>query len=107
MNLRRRSPATRRRKRRALAADRLRALARLAFAATLGLGSDECYTIVVSRRLDLSYFDHPPLHRWNAHFAALVFGESAATRLPFVVLFAATGWLPFALRAACSARAPA
>ena len=73
------------------------ALARLALAATLGLGVDEAYTIVVSRRLDLSYFDHPPLHQWIAHYAALAFGENAATRLPFVALFAATGWLTFAL----------
>ena len=73
------------------------ALARLAFAAALGPGFDESYTIVVARRLDLSYFDHPPLHQWIAHFAALALGEGAATRLPFVLLFAATGWLMFAL----------
>ena len=34
-------------------------------------GFDEAYTLVISRRLDLSYFDHPPLHQWIAHFAAL------------------------------------
>ncbi len=51
----------------------------------------------MARRLDLSYFDHPPLHQWIAHFAALAFGEGAATRLPFIALFAATGWLIFAL----------
>jgi len=73
------------------------ALARLAFAAALGPGYDESYTIVVARRLDLSYFDHPPLHQWIAHFAALALGEGAATRLPFVALFAVTGWLTFAL----------
>jgi 4-amino-4-deoxy-L-arabinose transferase-like glycosyltransferase len=73
------------------------ALARLAFAAALGPGFDESYTIVVARRLDLSYFDHPPLHQWIAHFAALALGEGAATRLPFVALFAATGWLTFTL----------
>ncbi len=73
------------------------ALARLALAATLGPGFDEAYTIVVARRLDLSYFDHPPLHHWIAHYAALAFGEGAATRLPFIALFAATGWLTFAL----------
>lgn len=73
------------------------ALARLALAATLGPGFDEAYTIVVARRLDLSYFDHPPLHQWIAHFAALAFGEGAPTRLPFIALFALTGWLTFAL----------
>ena len=36
------------------------------------------YTIVVARRLDLSYFDHPPLHQWIAHFAALILGEGTA-----------------------------
>jgi 4-amino-4-deoxy-L-arabinose transferase-like glycosyltransferase len=83
--------------RNALAAIAAFALARLAFAAALGPGFDESYTIVVARRLDLSYFDHPPLHQWIAHFAALALGEGAATRLPFVALFAATGWLTFAL----------
>jgi len=83
--------------RRALALLAVFALTRLAFAAALGPGYDESYTIVVARRLDLSYFDHPPLHQWIAHFAALALGEGAATRLPFVVMFAATGWLMFAL----------
>ena len=73
------------------------ALARVALAAALGPGFDESYTIVVARRLDLSYFDHPPLHQWIAHFAALAFGEGVWTRLPFIALFAATGWLLFAL----------
>jgi 4-amino-4-deoxy-L-arabinose transferase-like glycosyltransferase len=73
------------------------ALARLALAALLGPGFDEAYTIAVARRLDLSYFDHPPLHQWIAHFAALALGEGAPTRAPFIALFAATGWLMFAL----------
>jgi 4-amino-4-deoxy-L-arabinose transferase-like glycosyltransferase len=73
------------------------AAARLVFAATLGLGYDESYTLVISRQLALSYFDHPPLHQWIAHFAALALGEGQAARLPFVALFAATGWLMFAL----------
>jgi 4-amino-4-deoxy-L-arabinose transferase-like glycosyltransferase len=73
------------------------AAARLVFAATLGLGYDESYTLVISRQLALSYFDHPPLHQWIAHFAALALGEGQATRLAFIALFAATGWLMFAL----------
>ena len=73
------------------------AAARALFAAALGPGYDESYTIAVARRLDLSYFDHPPLHQWIAHFAALALGEGAPTRVPFVALFAATGWLMFAL----------
>ena len=36
--------------------------ARSVFALTLGLGVDEAYTLVISRQLQLSYFDHPPLH---------------------------------------------
>ena len=51
-------------------------VARLAFAFSLGLGIDESYTIAISRRLGLSYFDHPPLHLWIAHFAALAVGEN-------------------------------
>ena len=73
------------------------ALARLALMLSLGLGQDEAYTLVVSRKLALSYFDHPPLHQWIAHFAALALGETVWTRLPFVLMFAATGWLMFAL----------
>ncbi|MBV8473310.1 MAG: glycosyltransferase family 39 protein [Hyphomicrobiales bacterium] len=73
------------------------ALAHFVVAATLGEGFDESYTIVIARRLELSYFDHPPLHQWIAHFASLAFGEGVGSRLPFVVLFAATGWLLFAL----------
>src|SRR5277367_5376206 len=68
-------------------------VARLAFALSLGLGIDESYTIAISRRLNLSYFDHPPLHLWIAHFAALALGENGAVRIPFVTLFSATGWI--------------
>ena len=72
-------------------------VARLVFASLLGPGIDESYTLAIARSLSLSYFDHPPLHQWIAHFAALVFGEGLATRLPFIVLFAATGWIVYRL----------
>ena len=72
-------------------------VARLAFAFLLGLGIDESYTIAISRRLSLSYFDHPPLHLWIAHLTALAFGESAVVRVPFVALFFATGWISYRL----------
>ena len=72
-------------------------LARLLMMASLGLGPDKSYTLVVSRRLALSYFDHPPLHQWLAHFSALLFGETVFARLPFVALFALTGWLVYVL----------
>jgi len=72
-------------------------VARLAFAFSLGLGIDESYTIAISRRLSLSYFDHPPLHLWIAHLAALAVGENVAARAPFVALFFATGWIYYRL----------
>jgi hypothetical protein len=68
-------------------------VARLLFAFAIGLGIDESYTIAISRRLSLSYFDHPPLHVWIAHFAALAVGENVAARMPFIALFSATGWI--------------
>jgi hypothetical protein len=73
------------------------AVARLVFMATLGLGRDEAYTLVVSRRLALSYFDHPPLHQWLAHFAALALGETVWARSPFVALFALAGFALYEL----------
>ena len=69
------------------------AIARLLFAFAIGLGVDESYTIATSRRLSLSYFDHPPLHLWMAHLAALALGENVAVRVVFVFLFFATGWI--------------
>src|ERR1700728_4023875 len=82
------------------------ALARVALAYSLDFGIDEAYTLTIARRLDWSYFDHPPLHQWIAHFAAQALGESAAARLPFIALVAAAGWLLFALtRALFGARA--
>lgn len=73
------------------------ALARTALGFSLDFGIDEAYTLAVARRFAWSYFDHPPLHQWIAHAAALVFGENAAVRLPFIALFAGTSWLVFAL----------
>ena len=73
------------------------ALLRLVLMLGLGLGNDEAYTIVGARGFHLSYFDHPPLHVWLAHVAAQAFGETRWVRLPFVLLFAGTGWLLFGL----------
>jgi 4-amino-4-deoxy-L-arabinose transferase-like glycosyltransferase len=72
-------------------------VARLAFAFSLGLGIDESYTIAISRRLSLSYFDHPPLHLWMTHFTTLAVGENVVARSPFVALFFATGWMTYRL----------
>ncbi len=82
------------------------AAARIIFMASLGLGRDEAYTLVISRRLALSYFDHPPLHQWLAHFAALAVGETVLARLPFVLAFALASWGLYELtRALYGARA--
>ncbi len=70
-------------------------LLRLVLAAVVGLGTDEIYTLAVSRKLSWSYFDHPPLHQWLAHASGWVLGEGRQVRLPFIVLFAATSWLLF------------
>ena len=71
--------------------------ARLVFACALGPGIDESYTLAIARTLSLSYLDHPPLHQWIVHYAALALGEGAAARLPFIALFAATGWILYRL----------
>jgi len=74
---------------------------RLVFASAFGLGIDESYMVAAGRELHLSYFDHPPLAWWMAWGAAHLFGTDApwAVRLPFVLTFAGTTWLMFALAA--------
>ena len=72
-------------------------VARLVFAFAFGLGIDESYTLAISRRLSLSYFDHPPLHVWLAHFSALALGETVAARIPFIALFSVTSWIFYRL----------
>jgi 4-amino-4-deoxy-L-arabinose transferase-like glycosyltransferase len=63
---------------------------RLLFAASLGLGIDESYMVAAGRRLQLSYFDHPPIAWWLAWGAAHLAGTDTAivVRLPFIALFA-------------------
>ena len=70
---------------------------RLIVAATLGLGVDESYGIGVSHDLELSYFDHPPLHYWITHAFIPLLGDGRALRLPFIALFAATSWALYLL----------
>jgi hypothetical protein len=72
-------------------------IARIIVATCIGLASGETYTMAIARHLDLSYYDHPPLHQWITHFGALAFGENVWARLPFIFLFSATSWLMFAL----------
>ena len=68
---------------------------RLVLMIAIGFGNDEAYTLAGARILQLSYFDHPPLHIWLAHLSSLLFGETRWVRLPFVLLFAGTNWLMF------------
>ena len=70
---------------------------RLIEAAVMGLGTDESYTVAVSRDLHLSYFDHPPIHYWLIHFLSPVLGYGRASRLPFILMFAGSTWLMFRL----------
>jgi len=70
---------------------------RLILAETLGFSVDESYTIATARDLNLSYFDHPPLHYWIAHAFMPILGEGHALRLPFIVLFAGSTWLLYLL----------
>lgn len=74
---------------------------RLLFAATTGLGNDESYTVVTSRTLALSYFDHPPMAWWLAHGSAAHFGSEAplAVRAPFLLLSTASTALMYLLTA--------
>jgi len=81
----------------------LTAAARLALAATVGLGVDESYAASVAHPVALSYFDHPPLHFWIAAAAELRKGASPladlAVRLPFIALFGITTGLMYLLTA--------
>ena len=61
----------------------------LAMIAT-GFKGDEAYTLVISRMLALSYFDHPPLHQWLVHGFVALFGESRWARAPFWAILLAT-----------------
>ncbi|MGC1889923.1 MAG: hypothetical protein WA709_28160, partial [Stellaceae bacterium] len=52
-------------------------LARLLFASALGLGIDESYMVAAGRKLQLSYFDHPPIAWWLARAAAYLTGNES------------------------------
>lgn len=72
---------------------------RLLSAAFVGLGVDESYTLAIARQLQLSYFDHPPLHLWIVHAFGGVLGYGRLARAPFIALFAGSSWLLFLLTA--------
>jgi 4-amino-4-deoxy-L-arabinose transferase-like glycosyltransferase len=82
----------------------LATLVRAALAAILPLGIDEAYMVAAGRRLQLSYYDHPPIAWWLSRGAALIFGTEAplAVRAPFLILGAITLWLMYRLTAASS-----
>src|SRR5947209_10751033 len=77
-------------------------LARLLFASALGLGIDESYMVAAGRKLQLSYFDHPPIAWWTAWAAAHLTGSESpiVVRLPFIALFAVTTFLMHRLTSA-------
>ena len=70
-------------------------LIRLVMGWALGLGIDETYMVAVSRHLELSYYDHPPIAWWLTHAAMALSGSQASVivRLPFILLFALSTWL--------------
>src|SRR5271169_4140179 len=77
-------------------------LARLLFASALGLGIDESYMVAAGRKLQLSYFDHPPIAWWLAWGASHLAGSESAVvvRLPFIALFALTTLLMYRVTSA-------
>lgn len=74
-------------------------IVRLVLAASVGLGSDESYTVANARTLALSYVDYPPLHAWIVGIWAQICGSEAplVVRMPFIAIFAGSTWLMFKL----------
>ena len=62
------------------------AIAKLFAAWVNGFTGDEAYTVVISRSLQLSYFDHPPLHQWMVHGFSALFGEGWWLCIPFLAM---------------------
>ena len=74
---------------------------RLLLAAVISPSVDESYAITMSRRLEPSYYDHPPMMFWLTGAATrLVGNENRLTaRLPFILAFAVTTALVYLLGA--------
>lgn len=71
-------------------------LLRLFMAMYLDLTPDEGYYWELSRRLDWSYYDHPPFVAWLIAFFRFFLGETQlAVRLPSVLGSLACSWLVF------------
>ncbi len=62
------------------------AMAKLFAVWATGFTGDEAYTVVIARSLQLSYFDHPPLHQWIVHGFSSLFGEGWWLCIPFLVM---------------------
>jgi hypothetical protein len=75
------------------------ALLRLIAASSVGLGFGESYYFSAARHPDLSYFDHPPLSLLIGTLSLELAGAGGPLilRLPFILLFAGTTWLLFAI----------
>src|ERR1700730_5831518 len=58
--------------------------------------------VAAGRKLQLSYFDHPPVAWWMARAAAYLTGSETpvVVRLPFIALFAVTTFLMYRLTSA-------
>ncbi|HEX6814601.1 MAG TPA: glycosyltransferase family 39 protein [Gemmatimonadaceae bacterium] len=82
-----------------LAVIALGTLMRVAMAATVGMGVDESYAIVVARTPSWAYFDHPGLSFWIPGVLAHATGSENALllRAPFILMFGVTTWLVFRL----------
>jgi hypothetical protein len=62
------------------------AIAKLFAAWMNGFTGDGAYTVVISRSLQLSYFDHPPLHQWIVHGFGALFGEGWWLSISFLAM---------------------
>ncbi|PTQ98073.1 dolichyl-phosphate-mannose-protein mannosyltransferase [Mucilaginibacter yixingensis] len=68
----------------------------LLLAAYTGLGIGESYYFRGVLKLELSYFDQPPLFFWITYVSVKIFGlTNLGLRFPAVLLFAGTNWLLF------------
>ena len=71
---------------------------RLFLSVYLDLTPDEGYYWELSRRLDYSYFDHPPMVAYVIAFFRMLFGETnLAIRLPSVLGLFVVSWTLFAI----------
>lgn len=71
-------------------------LLRLLVSPFFGLGVDEAHYVLYARYLDWSYLDHPPLVGWlHAILFYTVGTNEFFTRLPAILLFAATSYLAY------------